>query len=182
MPGGERDPDGDQREEDELPPRVEAERALVRQLDEVVEKADRAAGEGDEEHRQRRHLVLAHGEEGDRRRHEHEEAADCRRPLLLDMPLRPLLADVLAELVPPQELDELRADDDRDDHRHDGRNENPGQAATPASASTTASSPIAREPLTSTQSPGSTTSRTAASPSSSVGAQRTVSTPSAPSR
>src|SRR5205807_7040097 len=157
------------------------ERALVRQLDEVVEEADRAAREGDEEHRQRGHLVLAHREERDRGGDEDEQPAHHRRPLLVDVVLGPLLADVLPELVPAQELDELRPDDDRDDHRDDGRYEHPSQAATPASASATASRPIARDPLTRTQSPGSTISRTASSPSSSVGAQRTISTPSAPS-
>ena len=52
-----------------------------------------------------------------------------RRPPIVGVPCltwwsgRPLLADVLAELVPAQEVDELRAGEDRDRHREDARGE-----------------------------------------------------------
>src|SRR5205823_14725576 len=121
-------------------------------------------------------------EEGDRRRQEHQQSAHHRRPLLDDMVLRAVLADRLAHLVAPQELDELRPGDDRDHHRHDAGDQDAGQGVTTsaARASATTSSPIAREPFTSTQSPGSTIRAATSSPSSSVGAQ-TASTPLAPS-
>jgi len=43
--------------------------------------------------------------------------------LLVGVALGPLLADVLTELVATEELDELRPDDDRDDHGDDPRHE-----------------------------------------------------------
>jgi hypothetical protein len=51
------DPDRDRTEQQQLPARVQTERAAVRQLDEVVGETDCAAGERDEKDRQRRHGV-----------------------------------------------------------------------------------------------------------------------------
>ena len=45
VPRDDRDDDRDAREQDELPAAGQTERPLVRELDEVVEEADRAAGE-----------------------------------------------------------------------------------------------------------------------------------------
>ncbi len=53
-----------------------------------------------------------------------QQAAHRRRSLLDGVPFRPLLADVLAELVLAQEGDEARPDEDRDDHRDDRRDQN----------------------------------------------------------
>ena len=75
-------------------------------------------------------------------------------PCLIDVARRALLADVLAELLAAEEVDEARAGDDRDDARDDAGDEDSGHAVTPASASATRSSPRTRAPLTSTQSPG----------------------------
>ena len=52
-------------------------------------------------------------------REQDQQAAHRRRALLQVVLGRQLLADVLAELVPAQELDELRAGEDRDRHRED---------------------------------------------------------------
>ena len=45
------------------------------------------------------------------------------------MAFGPFLADVLAELVPAQERDELRTDDDRHDHRDHRRGEDADHAS-----------------------------------------------------
>ena len=55
-----------------------------------------------------------------------------------------------------------------------------GAYGTTATASAITSRPMAREPFTSTQSPGCRTERSAASPCSTVGAQRVTGTPRAP--
>src|SRR4051794_24767006 len=105
-----RQPDrgGDQGEREHLPAPTEAERPPVAQLRVVVGEPDRAAGERRAEDRQRGEREVAERQEGDRRREQDQDAAQCGRALLLAVPLRSLLADVLAELVPPQERDEGR--------------------------------------------------------------------------
>ena len=113
----EADADRDQGEPEQLPAPAQPERAPVRELDEVVEEPDRAAAEGDEEDGERRNLVLRHREKRPGGDDEDQEAAHRRGSLLDAVSLRQLLADVLAELVLAQEGDELRADDDRHDHR-----------------------------------------------------------------
>ena len=57
-------------------------------------------------------------------------------PCLIRWPVGPLLADVLAELLAAQEVDELRADDDREDHRED-----PLRSRVPLAADLPASGP-----------------------------------------
>ena len=171
--GCEPDADGDQRQQDQLPPAAQAERPAVGQLDEVVEETDRAAAERDEQHRQRRHLVLRHREEGDRRDDEDQQPAHRRRPLLDLVSLGALFANVLPELVATEEVDELRTDDDRDDHGDHPGDENSDHAAgTRLSAAATASRPTAREALTSTASPGRTTSSSARTASCTFATQR----------
>src|SRR5215203_2434135 len=132
------------------------------QLDVVVQKADRPAAERDEEHGQGRNGVRAESEEGDAGGHQDQQAAQHRRALLEHVVLRPLLADVLAELIAPQELDELRAEQDRDEQGEDACDQHTGQALTAASASATRSRPTEREALTRTQSPGRTIPSTTA--------------------
>ena len=109
---GDPDAHGDRAEQDQLPAAVQAQRAAVRQLDEVVEEADRAAGERHEQDGQRRHGVAAEGEEPDRGREQDQQSAHRRRALLGDVVLGAFLADVLAELLAAQEADELRAGKD----------------------------------------------------------------------
>ena len=112
-----------QRQQEELPATGEAERAPVPDLDEVVGEADRCAAERDEEDGQAGLRVAAqHEERHDHREHD-QEAAHGRRPLLQVVPGRALLADVLAVLLAAKEIDELRAAEDRDRHREDGRRE-----------------------------------------------------------
>src|SRR5438128_1786120 len=172
---GEGDPDGDQGEEDELPATAQAERPAVRQLDEVVEEADRAAAERDEQDGEGRHLVLADGEKRDGGDDEDQQAAHRRRALLGAVMLRPLGTDVLAERVAAQKVDEPRTDEDRDHHRDDGGDEDADQCVgAPASASATASSPTARDALTSTASPGWTTSSSSRTASWTFATQRPV--------
>ncbi len=176
---GEHDPDRDQREQEHLPAAAQPERPAVGQLDEVVEEPDGSAPERDEEDRQRRDLVLRHREEGGRRNDEHEQPAHGRRPLLDLVRRGPLLADVLAELVPAQERDEAGADDQRQHHCDHARDEDADHAVgTLASASAIASSPTARDALTSTASPGRTTSSSSRSASWTFGVQRPGTPPS----
>ena len=152
MVRGDADRDRDREQEQHLPARVQPERAAVAELEPVVEEADRAAGERRAEDRQRRQRVVARREERDRRREHDQQAAHRRRALLGRVVLRALLADVLAELVPAQEVDERRAGEDRDDQRDERRDEDACHYA--VSFAATASSPTAREPFTSTTSPG----------------------------
>ena len=124
------------------------------QLDEVVEEPDRPAGDRREEDGQPGDRVAAEHEERGRRGDDDQQPTHRRRPLLDDVPLRALLANELAELLPAQVLDESRAEQDREEHRHDRGDDDAGQTRAPASASATTSSPTARDALTSTQSPG----------------------------
>src|SRR5512133_255006 len=155
----------------------------MRQLDEVVEKPDRAAGERHEQHGQGRHGVAAERQEADRGREQNQQPAHCRRSLFGDVMLRAFLTDVLAELLSPQEGDELRAGQDRDQQGDHPCQQDSAQALTAASASATRSRPTAREALTSTTSPGTTSSAALRAAVSASGAQRVTATPSpAPSR
>ena len=125
MPRDDRDYDGHRGEQQHLPPAAQAERAAVRELREVVEESDRAARERPEQDRQRLQAEVAHGQEADRRREQDEQTAHRRRPLLRDVMLRAVLADVLPELVATEELDEAWPDRDRDDQRHERGDEDP---------------------------------------------------------
>src|SRR5581483_2228327 len=165
------DDHGDADEEQHLPPPRQAERAAVRQLDEVVEEPDRAAGERREQHRQPLQREVRHRQERDCRSEEDHQPAHRRRPLLGQVMLGALLADVLPELVGAEEVDEPGADDDRDDERDERCDQDSRHGATaPASASATRSSPTERDPLTSTTSPGRTSSRTSSAASPAVAA------------
>src|SRR5947209_18724397 len=139
----------------------------MRELDEVVEEADRAAGERREQNGEPAQRVVRQRQEGDGRRKQDEQAAHRRRPLLRSVMLGAILANVRAELVAAQELDEARADGDRHDQRDESCDQDTGHSA---SASATTSRPTEREPLTSTASPGLTISRATATASAAVGA------------
>ena len=115
----------------------------------------------------------------DRDREEDDQPAHRRRPRLRVVLLRALLADLLAELAHPQELDELRPEEDRDQHRrHPGdqhlaaidrlsdeqvahelarrqrrRSVTPRAPSRATSVSVNASIPTEREPLTRIASP-----------------------------
>src|SRR5438105_3652201 len=174
------DADRDRAEQEKLPAAVQPQRAFVRELDEVVEEADGAAAERDEEDRERRHGVAAEGEEADAGGDQDQEPAHRRRPLLGDVVLGTLLADVLAELLAPQERDELRAEQDRDEQGDDPCDQDSAQVRTAASASATTSSPTAREAFTRTQSPASTTSSAARIAAGASATQRVTGIPAAP--
>ena len=88
------------------------------------------------------------------------------RALLRHVAGGPLLPDLLAERVAPQEGDERRAERDGEDH---GEHTGGEHQLHGRSASTTASSPIERLPLTSTASPGSTSAGSASTASSDRG-------------
>ena len=68
----------------------------MRQLDGVVEEADRRAAERDEEDEQRVRRVVREREEGDGERGKDGEPAERRRARLDDVVIEPLLADVQA--------------------------------------------------------------------------------------
>ena len=164
---GEADRGGDAGEHQDLPAPAQPERPLVVQLHVVVEEADRAAGERRAEDRQRRQRVVGERQERERSPRSISRPPIVGVPCLADMVLRPLLADVLADLVPAQERDEGRPAEDRDDHGDERRNENSGHYAVKFSATT--SSPTDREPLTSTTSPGRSRPRSSAAASAAVG-------------
>ncbi len=119
----ESEPDSDCREEDELPPTGEAERAAVPELGVIVREADRGTPEHHAEDGQPLCRVVAQRQEGDGRREDEQQAAHGRRPLLDPMAFGAFLADVLAHLVAAEEVDELRSGDDRDEHCEQARGE-----------------------------------------------------------
>ena len=159
MPRDDRDDDRDTGEQHELPAAGETERPLVRELDEVVEESDRAAGERGEDDGQRLQPEVAHRQEGDRRRAENQQPAHRRRALLGHVVLRAFLADVLAELVLAEKLDEPRSGRQGDAERDRGCDEDADHAPPPSSAFATTSSPTDREPLTRIASPGRTSAQ-----------------------
>src|SRR5262249_40089172 len=153
------DPGGDSGEQQELPAAVQPERPPMAHLEPVVDEPDAAAGERDEEDRQSSLRVFAQDQERDRHREHDQEATHRRRALLQVVVGGQLLLDVLAELVAAQVLDELGPGEDRDRHRDDPRGEDAFHyAGTPFRASATTSRPTDRERLTSTTSPGWTSS------------------------
>ena len=95
-------------EQQKLPAPGEPERALVRELDEVVQEADGAAAERDEEDGQPGDLEVGEREERDRSRQQDEDAARGRCSSLDDVPLGSVFADLLAELLPAEKVDEAR--------------------------------------------------------------------------
>ena len=111
-------------EEQELPAAVEPQRPAVTHLEPVVDEADRPAGERDEEDRQTGLRVFREREEWDRHREQDQQAAHRRCALLQVVLGRQFRADVLAELVPAQEVDELGPGEDRDRHRQDPGRQN----------------------------------------------------------
>ena len=142
------------------------------ELDEVVEEADRSAADGDEQDGERGQRVARKGEKREEGAEHDQQAAHHGRPLLDDMAGGAVLPNRLAELVPAHELDELRADHDRDDHRDQaGDQDTDHQPASFARAGATPSSASAREALTSTASPGRSRSRVAATAAVASGTQ-----------
>ncbi len=97
--------------------RREAERASLDDLDPVVGEAEPGAAERDEEDGEALGVAVAEHQVGDRDRGEDDQPAHRRRPGLLVVALRALLADLLAELAVAKDLDELRPEEDRDQHR-----------------------------------------------------------------
>ena len=146
-------------EQQQLPAAGRPERAAVAELDEVVEEADRAAAR-----RVTKRTVSAGSVYCESARNGSSAQSRISRPpitgvpCLTTWPAGPSSRIVLAELVPAQELDELRADDDRDDHRDQAGDQDADhlRAVRFASAGAMPSSPTARDALTSTASPGRT--------------------------
>ena len=170
MTRDDRDDDRHGDEEQELPATGQAERPPVRELDEVVEKADRPAGERCEEHGQRLEPEVADRQEGDSRREENQQPTHRGSPLLDEVAFRHLLPDVLAELVAAKEVDEPRPDHEGDSERHSGGDEDADHAPAPSKASATTSRPTDREPLTRIASPGRTRPSATPTASAAVGA------------
>jgi hypothetical protein len=112
MIGDDADDHRDQDEQQHLPAAREPERAAMRQLDEVVEEADRAAGERREEHRQALQGEVGGREERNRRREQDHQPAHRRRARLRGVVFGQILTDVLPELVLAEERNEARADED----------------------------------------------------------------------
>ena len=124
-----RDDGGDHPEQEKLPAAGQPERAPVRQLRPVVHEPDRGTAERDEEGGKRRQRPLREEEERNRHGDHDQEPAHRGRALLGHVARGAFLANVLPELVPAQELDELRAGDDCDHHADDPGEENPFHGA-----------------------------------------------------
>src|SRR5205085_10176481 len=115
------------------------------------EEAERRTGDRGAEDRHARAVVLGQDEEWERHRQEQDQPAHGRRARLHRVTRGALLADVLPELAPAQELDELRPQEDADEQRGHPRDED---ASHHYRAPITRSRPADREPLISTRSPG----------------------------
>ena len=153
-------------------------------------KPSAAQPSGDAEDGEALGVAVGEDEVGDRDRGEDDQPAHRRRARLLVVVLGPVLADVLAELLLAQDLDELRAEEDRDQHRRhagdqdlaavDRRSSRPSTSASApagethasladpgrASASATRSRPTEREPLTRTTSPAPSSGATSSAAAS----------------
>ena len=168
---GEPDDDRDPGEQKQFPSALEAERATVAKLDEVVQEPDRAASDGHEQDGQRGERELRQRQEGQCRAEQDQQAAHHRRALLDDMTDGAFLADLRAQLVAAQELDELRPDHDGDDHGDQPRYEDSDHYAVRfARAGAMPSRATEREALTSTASPGTISARAASRAASASGA------------
>src|SRR3954467_8184595 len=132
----------------------------MRELDEVVQEADQAARQRHEDDDQPRQLVFREQKERERGSEQDQNAAGGRRSALLDVVRRTFLADLLPELLAAEKRDKTRPGEDRDQAGDDAGDEDSRHATTPASASATRSRPSTRAPLTRTQSPGASSSRT----------------------
>ena len=178
---------------EQLPARRQAERATLGDLDEVVGEAESGAADRDAEHREALRVARAEHEERHGDRDVEDQAAHRGCAGLRVMLLGALLPNLLAELLDPQVTDELRSEEDRDQHRrhpgdqdlstvngsrdHRRQDDLDAHRSPPAppwrdiSSSATRSSPTAREPLTSTASPGRTRRSTSSIAASASGAQ-----------
>ena len=155
------EPECQQQLHGELRARRETQRAALDDLQEVVGESEARREHRDAEHGHARRIAVREDEERDADRGEDDQPAHRRSPGLGVVLLGALLADVLAELLQPQVLDELRAQEDADQHRrHPGDQHLTPSALRPSatssregSVSATSSRPAEREPLTSTASP-----------------------------
>ena len=153
----------------ELRARAQPQGAPLDDLREVVGEAQQRARERDAEHADRPRRERRQQQERHRDRGEDDDPAHRRRAGLGVVLLRPLLADVLAELARAQERDELRRQEDAYEQGRGPRDQHLAHQPAACSASVTISSPTPRDPLTSTTSPAPTSSGSsaAASPASS---------------
>src|SRR3954468_16504421 len=158
-----RDRDDDRRRE--LRARAEPERAAPDDLRVVVGEPEQRTRNRDAEHADGLRRELRQQQERHRDRREDDDAAHRRGPRLGVVLLRALLADVLAELARPQERDEPGRQEDADEQGRRPRDQDLAHQPAACSASVTTSSPTPRDALTSTTSPGPTTSGSSAAAS-----------------
>ena len=120
--------DGDGELEQKFLPRRETEILLVLELFKIVQKADRAVDQGEDEHENMavialRHALPADGQADRRHRGDEHQAAHGRRALLAAVPCRTDLLDGLPRLDAAQERHEPRAHErahgKADDERQD---------------------------------------------------------------
>ena len=108
------------------------------------------------------------------RRGEDQEPAHRRRPLLHDMGRGPFRADLLSEVARAEHVDEPRPDHDGGDHRDQARDQDGDHArAKFVISSAMPSSPTARDALTRTASPGSSSARATSTASAASSAHAT---------
>src|SRR4029077_1460761 len=150
-------------------------------------EAERGAAEGDAEHGEALRVAVREDQVGNADRGEDDQPAHRRRAGLGVVLLRAVLTDVLAELLHPQVLDELGAEEDADQHRRHAGDQHLAHQSNSASVSATASRPAEREPLTRIASPGSSwaasnSAASAGSPTSSSGSYSRAGSPTPISR
>ena len=110
-------PGRDQDRHDQLRAAAQAQRAPLRDLHVVVGEAEQRARDRDAEDADRARVEVRQQQERHRDRGEDDDPAHRGRARLGVVLLRALLADLLAELPPPQERDELGREEDADQQR-----------------------------------------------------------------
>ena len=105
---------------DDLEPPLEALLVVAEHLDVVVQPADEPQPHGRDEHQLHVDVVQAPDEQHRHQNgHQDDDPAHRRGALLLELPLESEVADLLADLLAPQEVDHPASEDDDDQQRKD---------------------------------------------------------------
>ena len=109
---------------EELPARLEPARVMARDLEVVVREADCSEGDDGEEHDPYVVVLeIAPEQDGEKDAREDHHAAHRRGAVLLEVGLRPAVADDLPEMELPELSYGLRADEEREDERREERHD-----------------------------------------------------------
>ena len=93
---------------------------MAEDLDVVVQPADEPQPDGRNQHQLNVYVVeLPEEEHRNQNGHKDDHTAHRRGSLFLELSLKPQIADLLADLLAPQKVDDLPTEDDDDQQRED---------------------------------------------------------------